>query len=90
MYIPTVIRNTLVRQRVASACIKRFESGTPTAGAVAQTRDFGEKERAVENQWARMHDAEKIKALKDLLHKQSEATKKLEEEIANIRRKVSS
>ena len=55
MYIPTVIRNTLVRQRVTAACIKRFDHGGPTAGAVATSKGFGEKERAVENQWAKMH-----------------------------------
>lgn len=55
MYIPTVIRNTLVRQRVTAACIKRFDHGGPTAGAVASSKGFGEKERAVENQWAKMH-----------------------------------
>ncbi|KAI9279735.1 hypothetical protein BC943DRAFT_331623 [Umbelopsis sp. AD052] len=90
MYIPTVIRNNLLRQRATAACIKRFEHGGPTAGAVASSKGFGEKERAVENQWAKMHDAEKIKALKDALHKQSETTKKLQEEIENIRRSVSS
>ncbi|KAI8576286.1 hypothetical protein K450DRAFT_257549 [Umbelopsis ramanniana AG] len=76
--------------KATAACLKRFEHGGPTAGAVATSKGFGEKERAVENQWAKMHDAEKIKALKDLLHKQSETTKKLQEEIENIRREVSS
>ncbi|KAG2188514.1 hypothetical protein INT44_001268 [Umbelopsis vinacea] len=85
-----MIRNNLLRQRATAACIKRFEHGGPTAGAVASSKGFGEKERAVENQWAKMHDAEKIKALKDALHKQSETTKKLQEEIENIRRSVSS
>lgn len=55
MYISTVIRGTLMRQRASVACFKRFQHGGPSAGAVAQSKDFGDKERAAENQWARMH-----------------------------------
>lgn len=60
MYISTVIRRTLIRQRSPVACLKRFDHGGPTAGAVASSRDFGEKEKAVENQWARMHVSNNI------------------------------
>jgi hypothetical protein len=60
MYISTVIRRTLIRQRSPVACLKRFDHGGPTAGAVASSRDFGEKEKAVENQWARMHVSNSI------------------------------
>lgn len=60
MYISTVIRRTLIRQRSPVACLKRFDHGGPTAGAVASSRDFGEKEKAVENQWARMHVSKNI------------------------------
>lgn len=60
MYTSTVIRRTLIRQRSPVACLKRFDHGGPTAGAVASSRDFGEKEKAVENQWARMHVSNNI------------------------------
>ncbi|KAG0167213.1 hypothetical protein DFQ28_006314 [Apophysomyces sp. BC1034] len=47
----------------------------PTEGATAASKGaFGAKEKAVENQWARMHDAEKLKALREQFNKHEEMT----------------
>ncbi|KAI9486948.1 MAG: hypothetical protein EXX96DRAFT_614745 [Benjaminiella poitrasii] len=46
-----------------------------TEGATANSKGFKDKENAVENQWARSHDAELLKSLKGRLaeHEQSAA-----------------
>ncbi|CAM0135717.1 unnamed protein product [Umbelopsis sp. WA50703] len=68
--------------------LKRFDHGGPTAGAVATSKGFGEKEKAVENQWARRHDAEKLKAISDQLKKQAEETQNMQQEIEQLRQRV--
>lgn len=55
MSIPLAIRQSLIRQRFPAMIFKRFDHGGPTAGAVASSKGFGDKEKAVENQWARQH-----------------------------------
>ncbi|KAJ2962153.1 hypothetical protein NQZ79_g2631 [Umbelopsis isabellina] len=88
MFIPLAIRQSFVRQRFPVMVMKRFDHGGPTAGAVASSKGFGEKEKAVENQWARRHDVEKLKALSDQLKKQAEQTKTMQQEIDELRARV--
>ncbi|KAG2184599.1 hypothetical protein INT43_000508 [Umbelopsis isabellina] len=88
MFFPLAIRQSLVRQRFPAMVLKRFDHGGPTAGAVASSKGFGTKEKAVENQWARQHDVEKLKALSEQLKKQAEQTKTMQEEIDQLRKRV--
>ncbi|KAI8883221.1 hypothetical protein K501DRAFT_249920 [Backusella circina FSU 941] len=79
-------------QRVStttSRMAKRFNSyQSGSEGATAASRgSFGEKEKAVENQWARSHDADKIKALRDALQKQEEATKAIKKDLEELQKK---
>ncbi|CAO3641849.1 unnamed protein product [Mucor hiemalis] len=64
---------------------KRFNSDN--AGATASSGSFGQKEKAIENQWARSHDAEKIKALKDALAKQEKDTAALKKDLEALEKK---
>ncbi|KAL0075635.1 ATP synthase inhibitor protein INH1 [Phycomyces blakesleeanus] len=55
-------------------------------GATASSKGaFGEKEKALENQWARAHDAEKIKLLREALKKQQEHTAELQKDIEALK-----
>ncbi|KAI9014396.1 hypothetical protein CLU79DRAFT_838443 [Phycomyces nitens] len=55
-------------------------------GATASSKGaFGEKEKALENQWARAHDAEKIKMLREALKKQQEHTAELQKDIEALK-----
>ncbi|KAL1934876.1 hypothetical protein VTP01DRAFT_7058 [Rhizomucor pusillus] len=50
----------------------------PTEGATTQTKGgFGDKEKAVENVWARQAEAEKMKALREALREQKKTTEQL-------------
>ncbi|KAI9489410.1 hypothetical protein BDB00DRAFT_876400 [Zychaea mexicana] len=56
-------------------------------GATASSKGgFSDKEKAVENQWARSHDAEKIKALHEALEKQKEVTKSIEKDLDDLKK----
>ncbi|KAI8882891.1 hypothetical protein K501DRAFT_285639 [Backusella circina FSU 941] len=39
------------------------------AGATAQSKEFGKREKAAEDQWARQKEAEQLKALKEAMSK---------------------
>ncbi|CEG80546.1 hypothetical protein RMATCC62417_14866 [Rhizopus microsporus] len=60
---------------------------TGSEGATASTGAFGEKEKAVENQWARAHDAEKIKLLRKALEKQEQETAALKDNLNELEKK---
>ncbi|ORZ00533.1 hypothetical protein BCR43DRAFT_511528 [Syncephalastrum racemosum] len=49
---------------------------------------FGDKEKAVENQWARQHDADKIKQLQERLAEQEKANKTLAEDVAQLKQQI--
>ncbi|RUS17979.1 hypothetical protein BC937DRAFT_89288, partial [Endogone sp. FLAS-F59071] len=67
---------------------KRFMSNNRQEGSIAQSQgSFSEKEKAVENQWARLHDAEKIKALREQLLKQQEETAQLKADLDALKKK---
>ncbi|OZJ04581.1 hypothetical protein BZG36_02772 [Bifiguratus adelaidae] len=57
-------------------------------GSVSEVKGFSEKERAVENQWARMHDNEKLSALRKLLKEQRETTRRLQAEVNELKHEV--
>ncbi|CAO3587355.1 unnamed protein product [Absidia cylindrospora] len=79
------LRNNAIR------CTKRYSSGSDTSGSagstVAAKGGFSEKEKAAENQWARTHDAEKLKILRAELDKQKQATKDLENKVNELSNK---
>ncbi|GAB5587453.1 hypothetical protein Unana1_02353 [Umbelopsis nana] len=84
-----MIRTTVRRITSNSRMFKRLLSEDGSAGAtVAAKGGFSEKEAALENQWARMHDAEKIKALREALQKQTEATEALKKDIEDLKSKT--
>ncbi|KAI9025056.1 hypothetical protein CLU79DRAFT_834175 [Phycomyces nitens] len=68
-----------------SSCYSTNISGS--AGATASAKGtFGEKEKALENQWARAHDAEKIKMLHEALQKQREHSDELQKDIDALKK----
>ncbi|KAI8073924.1 hypothetical protein BC940DRAFT_289528 [Gongronella butleri] len=62
-----------------------YETGTQ--GATASSGQFGEKEKAIENQWARAHDAEKLKILRKMLEDAKKTTENLEAKINEVSKK---
>ena len=53
------IQRTIITRSFMSNMTRRFYSegqyGSGSAGATASSRDWGEKERAIEGQWARIN-----------------------------------
>ncbi|KAK4517094.1 uncharacterized protein ATC70_000424 [Mucor velutinosus] len=78
-------------QRVSSKTVrltKRFTSyQTGSEGATASSGSFGKKEKAIENQWARSHDADKIKLLREALAKQEKDTAALKKDLEALQKK---
>ncbi|KAI8340005.1 hypothetical protein BC941DRAFT_511392 [Chlamydoabsidia padenii] len=69
---------------------KRYSSSesSGTAGSTVSSKGgFSDKEKAVENQWARTHDAEKLKALRAELDQQKKATEELSKKVDELSRK---
>ncbi|KAI8139425.1 hypothetical protein BJV82DRAFT_486018, partial [Fennellomyces sp. T-0311] len=59
-----------------------------SAGATAQSKgSFGDKEKAVENVWARQTEAEQIKALRSVLNEQRKATQEIKKELDELAKK---
>ncbi|CAO3675574.1 unnamed protein product [Umbelopsis ramanniana] len=82
-----MIRTTIRRISSNTQMFKRLSSGGRSEGAtVASKGGVSDKEKAVENQWARLHDAEKIKHLREALEKQSEATESLKKDIEALKK----
>ncbi|KAI9323144.1 hypothetical protein BX666DRAFT_2021899 [Dichotomocladium elegans] len=82
----------LMRRTLASPCSRRFYSESNlsgTAGATASARgSFSDKEKAVENQWARTHDAEKIKALREALEEQQKVNASLKKDLDELKKSL--
>ncbi|KDQ52447.1 hypothetical protein JAAARDRAFT_198361 [Jaapia argillacea MUCL 33604] len=57
-------------------------------GSVASSREFGKKERAHEDQYARAHEAEQLKKLRDQIEKKKQELAQLESEHAEVETKV--
>ncbi|SAL94958.1 hypothetical protein [Absidia glauca] len=70
-------------------CTKRFSSSADgSAGStVAAGGGFSEKEKAAENQWARTHDNEKLKALHAELEKQKKVTDDIAKKVEALENK---
>ncbi|EIE84436.1 hypothetical protein G6F46_006202 [Rhizopus delemar] len=69
---------------------RRFTSyQTGSEGATASTGSFGQKEKAIENQWARAHDADKIKLLRKALANQEKATASLKKDLETLEKRNS-
>jgi hypothetical protein len=63
-----------------------------TSGPDGHIRDatdsaFSKKEKAIEDQWIRMQDAEKIKKLREELANQKEKLKELEDKLSSMPKK---
>ncbi|KAI8646773.1 hypothetical protein BD408DRAFT_236909 [Parasitella parasitica] len=56
-------------------------------GSTASSKGFKEKETAVENQWARSHDAELLKTLKKTLAQQEQATADIKQKLTELESK---
>ncbi|ORZ17852.1 hypothetical protein BCR42DRAFT_412645 [Absidia repens] len=69
---------------------KRFSSSESSGSAgstVTSKGGFSDKERAAETQWARAHDAEKLKLLREELSKHKKATEDLEQKVNELSKK---
>ncbi|KAJ8653641.1 hypothetical protein O0I10_010678 [Lichtheimia ornata] len=55
------------------------------AGATASSRDWGEKERAIEGQWARINDQQKLNMLRETIEKQKIATGEMRKDIEDLK-----
>ncbi|RUO97017.1 hypothetical protein BC936DRAFT_141118 [Jimgerdemannia flammicorona] len=74
-------------RRLPAATQRLYTTGGRSEGAVAEsTGSFSEKEKAIENQWARLHDAEKIKVLREKLLKQEQETAQLKADIDALKK----
>ncbi|CEP19928.1 hypothetical protein [Parasitella parasitica] len=73
--------NMLSRRTLHMTSILRSE------GATASSKGFKEKETAVENQWARSHDAELLKSLKKTLAEQEQATADIKQKLSELESK---
>lgn len=78
----------LVTKRTLQSSVRQFSTArvamnTPNLGS---TNRFSEKERAEENVYAKKHEAEQLKNLREKLQQQKESINKLEEEINNIKK----
>ncbi|CAO3683971.1 unnamed protein product [Umbelopsis vinacea] len=83
-----MIRTSVRRITSNARMFKRLQSGGASEGATVTSKGgISDKEKAVENQWARMHDNEKIKALREALQKQTEATESLKKDIEQLKNK---
>ncbi|KAI7875356.1 hypothetical protein K492DRAFT_199256 [Lichtheimia hyalospora FSU 10163] len=72
-----------------SSMTRRFYSegqyGSGSAGATASSRDWGEKERAIEGQWARINDQQKLNMLRDTIEKQKIAQGEMRKDIEDLK-----
>ncbi|CAO3654494.1 unnamed protein product [Mucor fragilis] len=73
--------NILTRRSLHMTSIARSE------GATAGSKGFKEKETAVENQWARSHDADLLKSLKKTLADQEQATADIKQKLTELESK---
>ncbi|CAG8555562.1 4753_t:CDS:2 [Acaulospora morrowiae] len=64
--------------------LKSYYSSRPEGHIRDSDSAFSKKEKAVEDQWIRAHDAEKIKHLREELAKQKKKLKELEEDIEEL------
>ncbi|KAI8969961.1 hypothetical protein BDF20DRAFT_826233 [Mycotypha africana] len=71
--------------RLTSKRYTTYQSGSE--GATASSGQFGQKERAIENQWARSHDADKIKMLREALAKQEKNTEAIKKDLEALEKK---
>lgn len=74
----SVRSNILTRRGLHMTTIARSE------GATAGSKGFKEKENAIENQWARSHDADLIKSLKKTLADQEKATADIKQKLTEL------
>ncbi|CEG84539.1 hypothetical protein RMATCC62417_18327 [Rhizopus microsporus] len=77
----TAVRTYLTRRSIHMTSVVRNE------GATAGSKGFGEKEKAVENQWARKHDAELLKKLRENLEQQEKQTAEIKKQLAELESK---
>ncbi|CAO3649141.1 unnamed protein product [Cunninghamella echinulata] len=82
-----MLSRTTLRIRFNIATMAKRYSSSENAGATAATKDFGGKEKAIENQWARTHDAEKLKILREELDKQKKVTEDLSKKVEELSKK---
>ncbi|KAK4515022.1 uncharacterized protein ATC70_002631 [Mucor velutinosus] len=73
--------NILTRRSLHMTSIARTE------GATAGSKGFKEKETAVENQWARSHDAELLQSLRKTLADQEQATADIKQKLTELESK---
>ncbi|KAI8876410.1 hypothetical protein K501DRAFT_200477 [Backusella circina FSU 941] len=69
--------------RVSRRCISTFPA-LRTEGAAASTGTFGVKEKAVENQWARVHDADLLQKLRKALQENEQATADIKQKLNDL------
>ncbi|KAI9494319.1 hypothetical protein BDB00DRAFT_871410 [Zychaea mexicana] len=80
-------RATRVLQRARHIKMQRANIHGNTEGATAESKGWNDKEKAVENMWARQAEAEKIKALKNVLAEQRKTTDAIKKELDEMSKK---
>ncbi|KAI8146759.1 hypothetical protein BJV82DRAFT_599711 [Fennellomyces sp. T-0311] len=86
-----MISRTAIPKRSVVLLSRRLYSSnfSGSEGATASSKgSFSDKEKAIENQWARQHDAEKIKALHDALEQQKQVTESLQKDLNELKKTV--
>ncbi|KAI7883692.1 hypothetical protein K492DRAFT_205219 [Lichtheimia hyalospora FSU 10163] len=83
--------STRLVTRRATMC-RLYSNGSGIGGSegatVSSRGGFSDKEKAVENQWARSHDEEKLRALREALEQQKQETDALKKDLDELKRSV--
>ncbi|TFK68001.1 hypothetical protein BDN72DRAFT_898506 [Pluteus cervinus] len=74
--------------RLATAVPMRFKS-SGVEGSVAQSREFGKKEKAHEDQYVHQHEVAQLKKLREQIEKKKTELDALEKEQADLEKKGS-
>ncbi|KZT25044.1 hypothetical protein NEOLEDRAFT_385914 [Neolentinus lepideus HHB14362 ss-1] len=69
---------------VSSTALRAAYSTSRVDGSTAQSKEFSKKERAHEDQYARQHEAEQLKKLREQIEKKKEELAQLEQEHSEI------
>ncbi|KAF7721194.1 hypothetical protein EC973_005125 [Apophysomyces ossiformis] len=84
----SVRRIPFVRRIHVSSSMRSQVPGASEGATAASKGAFGDKEKAIENQWARLHDAEKLKALREQLNKHEEMTTHLKGRLQELEQTI--
>ncbi|KAI8062337.1 uncharacterized protein B0P05DRAFT_556575 [Gilbertella persicaria] len=85
--LPTISARVSSRSNVFSRRALHMTSIVRSEGATASSKGFSEREQAAENRWARAHDAEKLKILREHLAEHEKSTADIKKKLAELEKK---